>query len=131
MGDQSTFNNTDHTTTHNQAGHQVVNGDGSGASIQDKDKSHLDRKLLDAAKAGETEKVQQLLDEGANASATDAQGQTVLHIAASEGLTDIVSLLLKRGAKKDVRDNSDRQPAHLARLFGHVPLANKLELNLL
>ena len=104
---------------------------GSNPHTKIRIQSHLDKRLLEAARGGETEKVQQLLDDGANATATDAQGQTVLHIAASEGQTDIVSLLLKRGAKRDVTDNSDRQPAHLARLFGHIPLANKLELNLL
>ncbi|PYI10975.1 ankyrin [Aspergillus sclerotiicarbonarius CBS 121057] len=127
MGDQSTFNNTEHSTTHNQAGHQVVNGGIYNINnYYSPERSQLDQKLLDAAKRGDTAKVQQLLDDGADASATDAHGQTVLHIAAAKGLTDIAGLLLNRGAKRDARDKSNRQPAQHALLNGNISLANLL-----
>ncbi|RAL00743.1 ankyrin repeat domain-containing protein [Aspergillus ibericus CBS 121593] len=127
MGDQDTFNNTEHSTTHNQAGHQVVNGGIYNINnYYSRDRSQLDEKLLEAAKRGDTARVQQLLDDGANASATDAHGQTVLHVAASEGRRDLVSLLLNRGAKRDARDHSNRQPAQRALLSGHISLANLL-----
>ncbi|OJJ68324.1 hypothetical protein ASPBRDRAFT_199449 [Aspergillus brasiliensis CBS 101740] len=140
MGDGNTFDNRDNTV-HNQAGNQVVYGsiynntfyahEQDGAQHITDDKSHLDQKLLEAAAKGEAAKVEHLLDNGANVSATDSHGQTVLHVAASQGLTDIVGILLRRGADKNARNRSGHRPPELARLLGHIPLANKLELNLL
>ncbi|GJP98515.1 hypothetical protein CBS147320_6922 [Aspergillus niger] len=140
MGDGNTFDNRDNTV-HNQAGSQVVYGsiynntiyayEQDGVQHIAEDKSHLDQKLLEAAGKGETAKVKHLLDNGANASAVDSQGQTVLHVAASGGHDDIISILLRRGADKHARNRSNHRPSELARLLGHIPLANKLELNLL
>ncbi|PYH37680.1 ankyrin repeat domain-containing protein [Aspergillus neoniger CBS 115656] len=140
MGDGNTFDNKDNTV-HNQAGSQVVYGsiynntfysyDQDGVRHIAEDKSHLDQKLLEAAAKGETAKVEHLLDNGANVSAADSQGHTVLHVAASGGHVDIISILLRRGADKNARNRSNHRPSELARLLGHIPLANKLELNLL
>ncbi|KAI9368856.1 hypothetical protein BJX61DRAFT_194415 [Aspergillus egyptiacus] len=57
-----------------------------------------------------------------------ATGQTLLHFAASLGLTRFVAGLLARGAAPDVQDNTGNTPMHLAALNGHAHIINKLRL---
>ncbi|KAE8154415.1 hypothetical protein BDV25DRAFT_147663 [Aspergillus avenaceus] len=57
-----------------------------------------------------------------------ATGQTLLHFAASLGLTRFVAGLLARGANPDVQDNSGNTPMHLAALQGHAHIVNRLRL---
>lgn len=62
-----------------------------------------------AAKHGDTERVQALLQQGANVNAVDRQfGATALMWAAHEGHTDIVRLLLDSGASIDAQQSLGR-----------------------
>lgn len=55
-------------------------------------------------------------------------GQSLLHFAASLGLTRFVAGLLARGANPDVQDNTGNTPMHLAALHGHAHIVNRLRL---
>jgi len=55
-------------------------------------------------------------------------GQSLLHFAASLGLTRFVAGLLARGANPDVQDNTGNSPMHLAALHGHAHIVNRLHL---
>ncbi|KAF5856539.1 hypothetical protein ETB97_007218 [Aspergillus alliaceus] len=57
-----------------------------------------------------------------------ATGQTLLHFAASLGLTRFVAGLLARGANPDVQDNTGNTPMHFAALNGHAHIVNRLRL---
>lgn len=57
-----------------------------------------------------------------------ATGQTLLHFAASLGLTRFVAGLLARGANPDVQDNNGNTPMHLAALSGHAHIVHRLRL---
>ncbi|KAJ6091643.1 hypothetical protein N7467_003612 [Penicillium canescens] len=60
--------------------------------------------------------------------ARSATGQSLLHFAASLGLTRFVAGLLARGANPDVQDNTGNAPMHLAALNGHAHIVNRLRL---
>ncbi|KAL2365759.1 hypothetical protein RJZ56_001360 [Blastomyces dermatitidis] len=55
-------------------------------------------------------------------------GQTLLHYAASLGLTRFVAGLLARGANPNVQDNNGNSPLHLAALSGHTHIVHRLRL---
>ncbi|GLA58085.1 hypothetical protein AtubIFM54640_007228 [Aspergillus tubingensis] len=57
-----------------------------------------------------------------------ATGQTLLHFAASLGLTRFVAGLLARGANPDLQDNTGNTPMHFAALNGHAHIVNRLRL---
>ena len=59
----------------------------------------LNAELHTAAREGNTEEVERLLDRGVNIEAKDNMGWTPLLLAAQEGNTETVELLLDRGAK--------------------------------
>jgi ankyrin repeat protein len=54
--------------------------------------------LLEAARHGNTQLVQQLLDAGAQIEATNWVNETPLHVAAGLGHLEVIRLLIKRGA---------------------------------
>lgn len=55
-------------------------------------------------------------------------GQTLLHFAASLGLTRFVAGLLARGANPDVQDGTGNVPMHFAALHGHAHIVHRLRL---
>lgn len=58
--------------------------------------------------------------------ARNATGQSLLHLAASLGLTRFVAGLLARGANPEVQDNTGNSPMHLAALHGHTYIVRRL-----
>ncbi|RMG67284.1 MAG: ankyrin repeat domain-containing protein [Bacteroidetes bacterium] len=73
----------------------------------------LNQALQQAARIGSTDLIRTLLDLGADVHATDAHGQSPLHLAVGHPLA--VSLLLKAGADPDQADIEGHTPADLAR----------------
>ena len=65
--------------------------------------SSLNDQLIQAAKAGDTSAVQQLLDKGANIEARNKDGHTALMNAANQGKTEVVKLLLEKGAQIEAK----------------------------
>jgi ankyrin repeat protein len=76
---------------------------GAGQEIPATPLSSLDEKLLEAAAEGDINRVQSLIDAGANVNARDDTGDTLLHIAANSGLKDMTLLLIARGADVNAR----------------------------
>ena len=60
--------------------------------------------LHDACRDGDTERVRQLLDEGAPVDEKDEYGVTALMKASENGHTELVQLLLGKGAAVDEKD---------------------------
>ena len=67
----------------------------------------VNSELIEAAKNGQTEKVQASLDAGADVNGKDRDGMTALMWAASGGHTDIVKALLDAGADPSLKDKGD------------------------
>lgn len=61
-------------------------------------------KLMYLANEGDLEGIEEMLDSGVDVNFKDIDDRTALHIAACQGLTDVVALLLKRGAQVDSKD---------------------------
>jgi ankyrin repeat protein len=70
-------------------------------------RSDLDKELVAAVKTHNFEKVEELLNDGADPNTTDDRGVNVMYIAAGRGYTNIVDILEKSGADIDrVSDGS-------------------------
>ncbi|CEL11396.1 hypothetical protein ASPCAL14498 [Aspergillus calidoustus] len=82
--------------------------------------------LASAAREGNLDQVQRLLDLGANHSPRDLADGTPLMGAAREGHEPIVSLLLQQGASVFDRDRANRTTLHWAAERGHVEVAEEL-----
>jgi len=95
-----------------QCGHSALNGDGS---------------LFDAARAGDTALVQQLLDSGANVDGEEGSEIPPVFIASWLGHVDIVDLLLQHGADVNRSGSFDgRCAVHVASLMGHSTVLEML-----
>jgi ankyrin repeat protein len=79
------------------------------------------------AGAGSVDVVLRLLDAGADAAATAAQGITPLHLAAARGAELLVDVLLDRGADPRTATDDGRTPARLATERGFAPLGERLD----
>ncbi|UCF81439.1 MAG: ankyrin repeat domain-containing protein, partial [Acidobacteriota bacterium] len=60
--------------------------------------------LIEAAEAGDTAKVEQLIEQGADVNAEDKYGITALMFAAKNGQTEIVKALVDAGADVEAKD---------------------------
>lgn len=81
----------------------------------------LNRKLLEAAEAGDTAEVVSLIREGAGVNASGATyGDTALIDAAARGHSDTVRALLEKGGEVDARDNAGRTALTDAALGGYT-----------
>ncbi|KAF5752791.1 Dual specificity protein kinase splA [Tripterygium wilfordii] len=67
-------------------------------------------RLMYLANEGDVEGIRELLDSGINANFRDMDGRTALHVAACQGLTDVVALLIDRGALVDPKDRWGSTP---------------------
>ncbi|CAI9089090.1 OLC1v1023595C3 [Oldenlandia corymbosa var. corymbosa] len=72
-------------------------------------------RLMYMANEGDLEGIKEALDSGTSANFRDIDGRTALHVAACQGLADVVQLLLRRGATVDVKDR-----------WGSTPLADAI-----
>ena len=71
--------------------------------------------LINASRAGDTERVKQLLDAGALLDEKDTDGDTALMLASLEGHTEVVKLLLDKGASVDEKDEGGKKNFHAQR----------------
>lgn len=83
------------------------------------------RPLGDAAKAGDLERVRQLIDKGAKLNARTGHG-TPLHWAVLHGHNEVAAFLLARGAKVNVKTIALGAPLHTAATQDNVAMARLL-----
>uniref|UniRef100_A0A6J0U0C7 Protein phosphatase 1 regulatory inhibitor subunit 16B n=1 Tax=Pogona vitticeps TaxID=103695 RepID=A0A6J0U0C7_9SAUR len=67
-----------------------------------------------------------LIATGQELNRTDAQGATLLHIAAANGYLHAAEILLDHGARLDVKDWDGWEPLHAAAFWGHMQMAELL-----
>jgi thioredoxin-related protein len=82
--------------------------------------------LMDAVRAGDTQRVSALLKEGVDVNKRNAGGVTALMLAATIGQTDIAVLLLNAGARPDITDYDGTSAADKAMQNNHKQLASML-----
>lgn len=70
--------------------------------------------VLHAARRGELELLESLLNRGATMNFSDQYGLTALHMAAIKGKKDAVLILLEYGADLECQDGEGHTPLHLA-----------------
>tara|TARA_R110002110_G_scaffold284987_2_gene499239 strand:+ start:4794 stop:7214 length:2421 start_codon:yes stop_codon:yes gene_type:complete len=90
----------------------------AGAGLRDE--------LLDAAAAGNTAKIAELLSRGADLEGNDTSGRTAVINAAWRGRTEVVDLLVELGADFNVTDYDGRTAVSWAASNGHSDIVKKL-----
>lgn len=86
----------------------------------------LARSLLDACRAGDGAGVLPYLDAGAPATMRDADGNSLLMLAAYHGHADLVSELIRRGADVDQLNDRGQSPLAGAAFKGFGEVADAL-----
>ncbi len=81
--------------------------------------------MNDAARNGDVNEIQRLLNAGADANEADLVASP-LHWAAMKGHSAAVQLLAEHGAALDAQSNMLGTPLHAASRFGHVEAVNEL-----
>jgi ankyrin repeat protein len=82
--------------------------------------------LHDAARAGDVDQAEQLLDQGVALAEPDQAGEPPLLIAALAGHANVVGLLLDRGADINIRNKGGLTALHAAAYGGHVDVVELL-----
>ncbi|XP_062583986.1 GA-binding protein subunit beta-1-like isoform X1 [Saccostrea cucullata] len=85
----------------------------------------LGKRLLEAAKRGETDDVRTLMSNGAPFT-TDWLGTSPLHFASQYGHIETAEVLLRAGISRDARTKVDRTPLHVASQEGHSDIVELL-----
>ena len=82
----------------------------------------MDTALHDAVEDDDMEAVRQLVEEGADVEAKDADGDRPLHLAAQNGHLEVVRVLVEAGADLEAQVAAGARPLHLAaeEKHGHV-----------
>jgi uncharacterized protein len=83
---------------------------------------HLDQALIDEAAGGNSDAVRQLLDQGADVHASDANGVTALIAAAYKNHLGVAQLLVEAGADVNVQDRSQQSAFLIATSDGYLEL---------
>jgi len=86
----------------------------------------LDIQLLYASGRGDLNKVEELLDNGADKDAKNDYGLSPLMYASSNGETEVVKLLLDSDADKNAESNDGRSPLLMASQFGYTEVVKLL-----
>ncbi len=87
----------------------------------------LRRAVWQAVDAGDFVQTKALLSEGSMAiGTTDSDGVTLLHLAAVQGNTGLLSLMLDAGININVADNTGQTPLHYAAWNGSAEAATQL-----
>ena len=81
---------------------------------------------MDLARAGKTAELAEFLDHGLPIDAQDAEGNTLLMLAAYKGEVDTVAMLTGRGANVDIRNGRDQSPLAGALFKGEDTIAGLL-----
>ena len=98
-----------------------------------KNNSYLQRPVLrneslfDAASRGDVRRIANLLNQGINVNAGNAERETALHMAAAKGHYQAVIYLMNHGANQNSRTVNNWLPIHHATRFGHAQIANYLK----
>lgn len=82
--------------------------------------------LQDAARSGDLNQVQKLLDSGGNLEDRDGTKETPLLSAALAGQAEVVAALIKRGADITVRNDRGLTPLHAAAYGGNLDVVKLL-----
>jgi ankyrin repeat protein len=82
---------------------------------------------MDLARHGETAQLSEFLDHGLPADTQDAQGNSLLMLAAYSGHTDTVGMLVERGANIDLRNDRDQSPIAGALFKGETNVVSLLK----
>ena len=82
--------------------------------------------LLECARYGEVEELQQLLDAGVPVDFVDDGGNAALHKASANGHLGVVERLLAAGASVDLPNESGNRPLHWAVQQGHLEVTQAL-----
>mmetsp|Transcript_41314 Transcript_41314/g.106978 ORF Transcript_41314/g.106978 Transcript_41314/m.106978 type:complete len:293 (+) Transcript_41314:91-969(+) len=85
--------------------------------------------LLDAAKYGDAEAVEDFISIGKDVNMADAESRTPLHYATAHSQPHIITALVEAGANLEATDSKDNTPLHYAAGYGRMEEA-KLLLNL-
>lgn len=78
------------------------------------DQAKLNKKLINAAKSGNVERMKQALADGAQINATDDDGETALHNAAERGRVKAAEFLVQNGANINAQAKDGDTPLHEA-----------------
>lgn len=93
---------------------------------QQEQSSKVAADLIAATKAGQLDRMQTFLEEGAEIDRRDELQLTALAWCAITGKSEEARLLLDHGADPDVRDGEKGTPLHSAAFFGHPEVAKLL-----
>lgn len=89
-------------------------------------KNAINGEYLAAAKQGQNDVIAAMLNQGANVNFANAQGETVLHIAAASGNYALADLVLARGASVNALTSGGWTALHSAARFGHLEIVDLL-----
>ncbi|XP_075177270.1 CARD- and ANK-domain containing inflammasome adapter protein-like [Anomaloglossus baeobatrachus] len=81
--------------------------------------------VFDAVMKGDLSLLESIL-KGSDVNAVNSSGETLLHVAASNGHVPVIEFLLSKGAKVDAKDKKRRTPLHRAAENGHLEAAKVL-----
>ncbi|XP_013142386.1 PREDICTED: GA-binding protein subunit beta-1, partial [Papilio polytes] len=98
---------------------EVAAGAGGAGGAGSAGGAELGRRLLLAARVGDTPAVLDLMVKGAPFT-TDWLGTSPLHLAAANAHEETCAVLLRAGVSRDARTKVDRTPLHLAAHAGHA-----------
>lgn len=94
--------------------------------MSDAEALDLAHRMFDACRDGRAEDVLPLLDAGAPADMRDAEGNSLLMLAAYHGHADLVAELARRGADVDLANDRGQTPLAGAAFKGFTPVADAL-----